>query len=37
MYLNFYGVGKFKNLTKTAGSTATENVALNFIGCIHPE
>jgi hypothetical protein len=37
MYLNFYGGGKFKNITKTSGSTEIQNVALNFIGCIHPE
>jgi hypothetical protein len=37
MFLNFHGGGKFKSQTKTKGSTEIDNVALNFIGCIHPE
>jgi hypothetical protein len=37
MYLNFYGGGNFKNITKTKGSTEIPNVSLNFIGCVHPE
>jgi hypothetical protein len=37
MYLNFYSGGKFKCITKTKGVTEIENVALSFIGCIHPE
>ena len=37
MYLNFHGGGQFKYVTKTRGATEVDNVALNFIGCIHPE
>lgn len=37
MYLNFHGGGRFKNVTKTKGSVEIPFVALNFIGCIHPE
>jgi len=37
MFLNFHGGGNFKCVTKTKGSTEIDNVALNFIGCIHPE
>jgi hypothetical protein len=37
MYLNFHGGGKFKNVTKTKGVIEIPNVALNFVGCIHPE
>jgi hypothetical protein len=37
MYLNFHGGGKFKNVTKTKGFIEVPFVALNFLGCIHPE
>lgn len=37
MYLNFHGGGKFKNVTKTKGIVEIPHVALNFIGCVHPE
>ena len=37
IYLNFHGGGRFRNVTKTKGTTERPSVSLNFVGAFTPK